>query len=51
VQSLSDTIALDRNRLVALVLPATWTTTVLPFQSSNDTGSRIPDTMLRSLSA
>jgi hypothetical protein len=51
VQSLSDTIALDRNRLVALALPATWTTAVLTFQSSNDTGSRIPDTMLRSLSA
>jgi hypothetical protein len=38
-QSLSDAIALDRNWLVALALPAAWTTAVLTFQGSNDTGS------------
>jgi hypothetical protein len=41
VQAPSDSIALDRNWLVALALPATWTTAVLTFQGSNDTENRI----------
>jgi hypothetical protein len=38
-QSLSDAIALDRNWLVSLALPAAWTNAVLSFQGSSDTAS------------